>query len=270
MLRSLQIAQLFVREPALQRRLEGVLNDKLLAGQDTKPGTPMPLTSLYQDAHYVAIDKPPGLLVHRSPISRDRVFALQTLRNQLGRHVYPVHRLDRATSGVLLFGLSAEAARRLVAEFEHQAVDKAYLAVARGWVDEQGLIDHPVADDEGNSIAQPARTRYRCLARVELPFAVDRYPTSRYSLVGVSPETGRRQQIRKHFKHISHHLIGDTTHGNGRHNRFFRDEIGIRRLLLMAHRLSFHQPFSGEQVTVSAAIDPQWSRIAQLFDHPIG
>ena len=230
----------------------------------------MPLTILYQDAHFVAIDQPPGLLVHRSPISRERVFALQTLRNQLGRHVYPVHRLDRATSGVLLFGLSAEAARRLVAEFERQAVDKEYLAVARGWVDAQGLIDHPVTDDEGNGIAQPARTRYCRLARIELPFAVDRYPTSRYSLVSVHPETGRRQQIRKHFKHISHHLIGDTTHGNGRHNRFFREQFGIRRLLLMAYRLSFRQPFSGEPVSISAAGDADWSHIARLFDRPLG
>ncbi len=230
----------------------------------------MPLTILYQDAHYVAIDKPPGLLVHRSPISRDRVFVLQTLRDQLGQHVFPVHRLDRATSGVLLFGLSAEAARRLVAEFERQAVDKDYLAVARGWVDDHGLIDHPVADDEGSGIAQPARTQYRCLARVELPFAVDRYPTSRYSLVSASPETGRRQQIRKHFKHISHHLIGDTTHGNGRHNRFFREHMGIQRLLLMARRLSFRQPFSGERVHISAAIDSDWSRIEQLFGYRVG
>ena len=228
----------------------------------------MPLTILYQDEHYVAIDKPPGLLVHRSPISRDRVFALQTLRDQLGRHVYPIHRLDRATSGVLLFGLSAEAARRLVARFERQAVDKEYLAVARGWVDTHGLIDHPVADDDGNGIAQPARTRFCCLARVELPFAVDRYPTCRYSLVAAYPETGRRQQIRKHFKHISHHLVGDTTHGNGRHNRFFREHIGIRRLLLMSHRLSFLHPFSGRRVTVAASADPDWIKAGRLFDYP--
>ncbi len=230
----------------------------------------MPLTILYQDAHYVAIDKPPGLLVHRSRISQDRAFALQTLRDQLGRHVYPVHRLDRATSGVLLFALSAEAARRLVAEFERQAVDKEYLAVVRGWVEERGLIDHPVADDEGSGIAQAARTRYGCLARVELPFAVDRYPTSRYSLVSASPETGRRQQIRKHFKHLSHPLIGDTTHGNGRHNRFFREEFGVRRLLLMAHRLTFRQPISGEWVTISAAIDADWTKVERLFGHGIG
>ncbi|MCB1802815.1 MAG: pseudouridylate synthase, partial [Gammaproteobacteria bacterium] len=180
---------------------------------------PMPLSILYRDDHYVAVDKPPGLLVHRSPISRDRVFALQMLRDQLGRRVYPVHRLDRATSGVLLFALDAISAQHMVARFDARQVGKEYLAVARGWVDSEGFIDHPVADQDASATAQPAQTRYRCLARIELPYAVDRYPTSRYSLLTVTPLTGRRQQIRKHFKHISHHLVGDTTHGNGRHNR---------------------------------------------------
>lgn len=225
----------------------------------------MPLQILYQDRHYVAIDKPPGLLVHRSPIARDRVFALQTLRDQLGQRVYPVHRLDRATSGVLVFGLSAEAAGRLAALFESQAVDKEYLAVARGWTDGEGLIDHPVADEDGSGAAQPARTRYRRLGAVELPFAVDRYPSARYSLLCVRPETGRRQQIRKHFKHISHHLIGDTTHGNSRHNRFFRERLGLGRLLLMARRLRFDHPYGGAAVCIEAPTDGDWSSVAALF-----
>ena len=225
----------------------------------------MQLKILYQDAHYVAIDKPAGLLVHRSPISRDQVFALQTLRDQLGRRVYPVHRLDRATSGVLIFGLSADAARRLVVQFELREVDKEYLAVARGWVDTNGIIDHPVADEEGNGIAQTARTRYRRLATIELPFAVDRYPSSRYSLVSIVPETGRRQQIRKHFKHISHHLIGDTTHGNGRHNRFFRVHYGIHRLLLMSRQLGFMHPYADSRIQITAGSDTDWQRIETLF-----
>ncbi|MEZ5588030.1 MAG: pseudouridine synthase [Sedimenticolaceae bacterium] len=229
----------------------------------------MSLTILYQDAYYVAIDKPAGLLVHRSPISTDRVFALQTLRDQLGRRVYPVHRLDRATSGVLVFGLSAGSAGRLAAQFESRQVDKEYLAVARGWVEPGGTIDHPVADGDGSGIAQPACTSYRCLARVELPFAVDRHPTARYSLVSVSPQTGRRQQIRKHFKHISHHLIGDTTHGNGRHNRFFREQIGITRLLLMSHRLAFSHPYTQVLVEITAPADADWERISTLFDWPL-
>ena len=230
----------------------------------------MTLPILYQDEHYVAIDKPPGLLVHRSPISRDRVFALQLLRDQLGRRVYPLHRLDRATSGVMLFALSAAAAAAVGRQFDCGTVDKEYLAVVRGWVEADGLIDHPLADEDGNGAAQPAQTRFRCLAQIELPHAVDRYPTARYSLVAVHPLTGRRQQIRRHFKHVSHHLVGDTTHGNGRHNRFFREVLQIRRMLLLARSLAFHHPYLGERVRIEAGADPDWQRVAQLFGHPLG
>ncbi len=225
----------------------------------------MQLRILHQDAYYVAIDKPPGLLVHRSRISRDRVFAVQTLRDQIGHRVYPVHRLDRATSGVLIFGLSARAASRLSTQFQSHQVDKSYLAVARGWVDEAGLIDHPVADEEGGGLAQAAITRYRRMATVELPHPVDRYPSTRYSLMRIVPVTGRRQQIRKHFKHISHHLIGDTTHGNGRHNRFFRENYDIHRLLLMSWQLGFRHPYSQQRVLVSAAVDADWRKVEELF-----
>jgi tRNA pseudouridine65 synthase len=226
------------------------------------------LPILFADADLVAIHKPPGMLVHRSRISRDTVFVLQTLRDQLGQRVYPVHRLDRATSGVLLFGLSPQAAQQVVRQFEERTVDKAYRALARGWVDEQGVIDHPVADEEGNNVPQEAITAYRCLQRGELPFAVDRYPTSRYSLVSVLPRTGRRQQIRRHFKHISHHLVGDTTHGNGRHNRLFREQFGIHRLMLTAQRLCFDHPRSGQRVCVEAREEAEWQRLYEIFGWP--
>jgi len=229
----------------------------------------MQLEILYQDEHYVAIDKPAGLLVHRSPISRDRIFALQALRDQLGHRVYPVHRLDRATSGVLIFGLSGEAARRLARQFETRRVDKNYLAVARGWVDASGIIDHPVADADGNGIAREALTRYRRLATIELPFAVDRYPSARYSLLSVVPETGRRQQIRKHFKHISHHLIGDTTHGNGKHNQFFRSHFEIHRLLLTSRQLAFQHPYDQNWTRISVQADADWQKMANLFGYPM-
>jgi tRNA pseudouridine65 synthase len=223
------------------------------------------LPILYQDEHYVAIDKPPGLLVHRSPISRDRVFALQLLRDQLGRRVYPLHRLDRAPSGVMLFALSNAAAAGVGRQFDCGSVDKEYLAVVRGWVDDHGLVDHPLADEDGSGVAQPAQTRFRCLGRVELPHAVDRYPTARYSLVGVTPLTGRRQQIRRHFKHVSHPLVGDPTHGNGRHNRFFREVLQIRRMLLLARSLAFDHPNLNARLRVQAPLDPEWQRLVRLF-----
>ena len=223
------------------------------------------LSVLYQDEHYVVIHKPANILMHRSPISRDRVFVLQTLRDQLGQRVYPVHRLDRATSGVVAFGLNPEAARLLVQQFEDKKIEKSYWALARGWTDDQGEIDHPVADEDGNNIAQEALTQYKTLAKVELPFAVDRYPSSRYSLVAVTPVTGRRQQIRKHFKHISHHLIGDTTHGNGKHNRFFREQFNIHRLMLTSRQLGFEHPYTNQAHRFTANNEDEWLRLFEAF-----
>lgn len=225
----------------------------------------MQLPILYRDEYLVVIHKPPNLLMHRSPISRDRVFVLQTLRDQLGQRVFPIHRLDRATSGVLAFGLDSDSAQAVAAQFEDRTVTKAYRALARGWVDDSGIIDHPVSDEEGNGRPKPALTHYRCLQRTELPYAVDRYPTSRYSLVEVVPMTGRRQQIRKHFKHISHHLIGDTTHGNGKHNRFFRQQYGIHRLMLTSQRLCLDHPVSGETLCLDALEEPEWEYLFAAF-----
>lgn len=225
----------------------------------------MKLPILHIDDQLVVIHKPPAMLVHRSALSRDRVFVLQTLRDQIGQRVWPVHRLDRATSGVMVFALDPVSARDLAAQFEHHEVEKTYRALARGWVETEGVIDHPVRDDDTDAAPQPAITRYRRLAQVELPIAVDRYPTSRYSLVAIEPLTGRRQQIRRHFKHISHHLIGDTTHGNGRHNRFFREHYGIHRLMLTAQRLAFIHPVTGERLQFTALPEPEWQRLSEAF-----
>jgi tRNA pseudouridine65 synthase len=216
---------------------------------------------LYRDEHLVAVDKPAGLLVHRSGIAHGAErFALQAVRDLLGRRVYTVHRLDRPVSGVLLLGLSPEAGRRLSALFEDRAIHKEYLGLVRGWPQPFGLIDHPLSDGPG----QPAReslTRYRVLARSEVPVAVTRYPTSRYALVAIRPETGRFHQIRRHFHHACHPLIGDTTHGEGRHNRFFRDQLGVDRLLLHARTLCLPHPFTGERLRISAPLDDQWRRV---------
>jgi len=227
-----------------------------------------PLAILYRDEHIIVIHKPAGLLMHRSPISRDTVFVLQTLRNQIGQRVYPIHRLDRATSGVLVLGLNPEMTKIVAQQFEDHLVDKEYRALVRGWVDESGQIDHPVTDEEGNNRGQQAITDYCCLQKVELPFAVDRYPSSRYSLVSISPQTGRRQQIRKHFEHISHHLIGDTTHGNGKHNQFFREQYDIHRLMLTAHKLCFNHPVTQQRLCFQADSEPEWDQLFTAFNWP--
>jgi len=220
---------------------------------------PMPLPILFRDDHYVAIHKPANVLVHRTWLaSRDERFVLQELRDQLGQRVYPVHRLDRATDGVLLFGLNPEAVRVLAGPLEAHQMDKVYWAIVRGWVDEIGHIDHPVKDRDEGREPKDAQTDYRRLAQVELPVAVDRYPASRYSWVEVRPRTGRRHQIRQHFKHIGHPLIGDTSYGKGSHNRFFREQYGVERLLLMARSLGFEHPYTGERLDIQAEPEPTW------------
>lgn len=220
---------------------------------------PEALRVLFRDEHFIAVHKPSGLLVHKSWISSDTVFLLQRLRDQIGQRVYPAHRLDRATSGVIIFGLSSEASKLMGQLFTDHQVSKIYHAIVRGWLAEpEMLVDHPMQDKESNKPLQEAKTDFRELARVELPYAVDRYPTSRYSLVEARPLTGRRHQIRKHLKHISHPIIGDTSYGKNTHNRFFRDQFGVQRLLLLARELRFKHPVTGAMICITAWDEPQW------------
>ncbi len=227
------------------------------------------LEILHADATLVAVAKPSGLLVHRTALdSRATEFAVQLLRDQLGRPVYPAHRLDRATSGVLLFALDAAAHARLAAAFEAGAVQKRYLAIVRGWPAAAQLIDHPLSrleEDRGGHAGGPARaaqTTLATLATAELAVRVDRYPTSRYALVALEPRSGRRHQLRRHLSHIHHPIIGDTTYGQGRHNRLFRERFGSSRLLLHALSIGFAHPLSGEPLVIRAAPPPDFAAVA--------
>jgi tRNA pseudouridine65 synthase len=230
------------------------------------------LVVIHRDEYLCAIDKPSGLLVHRTTLDRTAThFAVQLLRDQIGRRVYPVHRLDRGTSGVLLFALDAEVARRLSAQFLDRAVGKRYFAVVRGHPPEAGTIDHPLArqrDDyepplspDAPADPQPAVTHYRRLAVAELPYAVDRYPSSRYALLELRPETGRRHQIRRHLKHVSHPVIGDSTYGKGSHNRLFARLFGTSRLLLACAGLQLTHPVTGRPLRLSASLADDFLRV---------
>ena len=223
-----------------------------------------PLAVLFQDRWLCAIDKPCGLLVHKSARGDDRVFAMQRLRDQLGRKVWPVHRLDRATSGVLLFALDADTAAAVGKQIMARTIAKRYLAVVRGHTDTTASIDHPLATGDQRE-DQAARTDYRRLATLELPIPIGRYLSARYSLVEVVPHTGRTHQIRRHFKHIFHPLIGDTTYGEGRHNRLFRLQFGCHRLLLHATELALDHPWSNERMAIKAPLSGSFERIEQEF-----
>ena len=233
-------------------------------------GTRERLSILYADEHLVVVNKPSGLLVHRSPIDRhERRFAVQMLRDQLGRRVFPVHRLDKGTSGALVFALDRETAATLAADFAGQRVGKTYLAVVRGWPEESGEIDHPleaVPDayaPTAESGPKSARTRFRRLGTVELPHRVDRYPTSRYALVQLEPDTGRRHQLRRHLAHASHPIIGDSTYGKGRHNRLFAELYGVNRLLLACIRLEFTHPVTGTPLVIHAEPGVEFTTLLQ-------
>ncbi len=235
---------------------------------DDAPELAGELPILFRDDALVVINKPSGLLVHRSPIDRHETrFAVQLLRDQLGRRVYPVHRLDKGTSGALAFALDRDTATVLAEQFANQRVRKTYLAIVRGWPAGTGVIDHPldaVHDayvPASGTAAKPCRTSYRTLATVELPVRVDRYPTSRYALVELEPETGRRHQLRRHLAHVSHPIIGDSTYGKGRHNRLFAERHGVRRLLLACVQLEFAHPRTGQTVRVQADPGPEFDAL---------
>lgn len=225
---------------------------------------PDPFEILFEDDVLIAINKPSGILVHRTKISEDRVFVLQLLRNQIGQRIYPVHRLDRGTSGVLVFGKSGEAAGALSEQFREKGVEKNYLALVRGYVEEHGIIDYPLPHPK-SGLPREALTRYTRLEQTELQTPVGRYETARYSLVDIVLETGRTNQIRKHFGHIRHPVIGDKKNGDCKHNKYFANELGIARLLLHASRFTFSHPVHGERITLTASLDDAFRKAIEAL-----
>ncbi|OOR95173.1 tRNA pseudouridine(65) synthase TruC [Canicola haemoglobinophilus] len=233
------------------------------------------LDILYQDEFLVAVNKPAGMLVHRSWLdSHETQFVMQTLRDQIGQHVFPIHRLDRPTSGVLLFALNAEIANLLCLQFEQKKVEKSYLAVVRGYLTDAQTIDYPlkvqldkIADKfSQEKEPQQAITDYRGLKIAEMPYGVGRYTTSRYSLVRLIPHTGRKHQLRRHLKHIFHPILGDTQYGDLHQNRALSQNVGVNRLMLHAEKLCFQHPVTNERVEIVADLDEQWKLLFKTFN----
>ena len=223
------------------------------------------LEILYQDEYLVAINKPSGLLVHRSEIDkRETLFALQLTRDQIGQRVYPIHRLDRPTSGVLLFALNSEVAKLLSEQLIANKIDKKYLAVVRGYCTEAKTIDYALKeildkfadkDAQKDKPAQQAISYLTPVGTAEMPFPSGRYSQSRYSLVELKPETGRKHQLRRHMSHIRHPIIGDTNHGDGKQNIAAKQNLGLDRLALHAYSLSFTHPITNEPIKICAQLD---------------
>lgn len=244
------------------------------------PGANDALTLLYEDQYIVAVDKPPGLLVHRSNIDRhESRFLLQLLRDQIGAHVFPVHRLDKPTSGVIVFAKTPTVAALLQAQLAIERSSggavKEYLLVCRGYSPLAGVVDHPLKPindfkrKRGQPLldkpAQSAVTSFERLHTVELDAAIDKYPCSRYSLVKVNLVTGRKHQIRRHFKHLSHPIIGCPKYGKSAHNHYFAEVLGTPRLLLHASRLAFTHPVLQKAVEIRAPLSGSFELLLQRF-----
>jgi tRNA pseudouridine65 synthase len=223
------------------------------------------LSIIFRSANLVAINKPHGLLVHRSPIASDASeFAVQLLRDQLGQRVFPVHRLDRKTGGVLLFALDETMNSLMQQQFAVGTVNKTYLAIVRGYTPDQQEIDYPLRRDDGT--VQDAVTVFKTLQRTEVPIPFGKHATSRYSLVELTPATGRMHQLRKHMAHILHPIIGDRPHGCNKQNRLFLEQFGMNTMLLHANQIQFNHPLSNEVITIQAPLQTEFSRmLTQLF-----
>ena len=224
------------------------------------------LPVLFEDEYLAVVDKPAGLMVHDSALARGETdFAADRLREQFGKPIFLAHRLDRATSGCLLLAFDRETASALGKTLMAHDFEKDYWGVCRGWPAETTFsIDHPLDGGPGKPTKQPAVTDFELLATCELPIPSNGFDTSRYALLCAHPRTGRFRQIRRHLKHAFHHLIGDSSHGDGRHNRAFRT-MGIHRMLLHARRLAFTHPHSGAQLEAIAPPDHEFAKALALF-----
>jgi tRNA pseudouridine65 synthase len=222
------------------------------------------LDILYRDEYLIAINKPHGLLVHRSSIANDASeFALQLLRDQIGQPVYPAHRLDRKTGGILLFSLDKETDKKTQPLFQDKKMDKRYLAVLRGYCPEEGIIDYTLLKENGT--AQDAITHYKRLATAEIDVPQGKFPTSRYSLVEANPETGRMHQLRRHFAHIMYPIIGDRPHGCNKQNKLWKEKFEMDTMLLHASALTFIHPWTEEKIEIKADMNSEFKRVLEIL-----
>lgn len=221
---------------------------------------------IHSDDDLVVAYKPSHLLVHRTDMAsrdcdnlRDRLI----VEGMLDHSGHPVNRIDRPTSGLVVFSRHAEAHRMLHAQFAEHRIEKSYMAVVRGWLKDECTVDKPLPTSH-NSTPKPATTRFTPLAHAEWDVPITRYPTSRFSLVACNPTTGRYHQIRLHLRHLRHPIIGDTAHGDKPHNRYFEAHFTHRPLYLHAGRLALTHP-DGSPRCWEVPLPGTWQEVMQRF-----
>jgi len=218
----------------------------------------MSFSILYQDAHFLAINKPPDILVHKTKIANQyNTSVVDMLKTQLPKRAYPIHRLDRRTSGVLLFAFNTKEIPLVQKQFQDNSIEKKYVAILRGYAAEEGFVDYAIKT-ELDPVLRPAQTSFRRLATTELPIPVSRYSTARYSLVELTPHTGRTHQLRRHAEHLRHPILGDRKYGDRHHNRMLNNHLNIYTMMLTAYRLVFTHPFTQERIALHAPLHPDF------------
>ncbi len=225
----------------------------------------MDLEILYNDAHLVVVNKPNNLAIHRSKLVRNtNDFAVDLIREQTGRLLNPVHRLDRKTSGILVFSDTPEAANAMRIQFEERSILKTYLAIVRGYLRGSGIVDKRLINDKG--VEQSAETHFQSLATTEIPVSLGKHSTSRYSLVELKPKTGRQHQIRKHLNHLRHPIVGDRPHGCNKQNRLFKQTWNITNMMLHAQQIKFEHPISKEMISLHCAPPPSFMTCLNVLE----
>lgn len=222
------------------------------------------LELVYEDDYLIAINKPAGLLVHRTKLARDvREFALQTLRNQVGYQVFPIHRLDRKTSGVLIFAKLPDFVHPFQLALQAEDTQKRYVAIVRGFFPKEIRVDYPLINEKG--VSQEAVTQFRLLNQAEFPLPFGKFETSRYSLIEAFPKTGRMHQIRKHLNHLRHPIIGDRPHGCNKQNALFLKEFNLTKMLLHAERIEIKHPFLEEVIIINAELPEHFNEMTSVL-----
>lgn len=221
------------------------------------------LDIIFRDKYLVAINKPGGLLAHRTHIAEEKTeFALEKLESQLNHKLYLLHRIDRPTSGILLFAYKKEIASAIGKQFQDQLIKKQYIALVRGWITDPINLNHPVKNEEKTKSIE-ARTDFIPLKQIELPYPVRPYNTARYTMVICHPHNGRWHQIRQHLAHLRHYIVNDRVHGDGHHNRLFTEKLNIPYMFLHAHKMEFIHPVSGAKIHIEAPFPSHWLQFLQ-------
>ncbi len=227
----------------------------------------MNLEIIYEDAYLLCVSKPNNVLVHHAHHSRnvaDEDSLLQLIENELGIKAYPIHRLDRKTSGIIMLAKETKYVSKFQELFTNNEIQKTYFGVVRGYSPDSKTIDSPVKGRDAN-VHKEALTHLRTLEKITLDIPVKPYDSSRYSLVELAPKTGRMHQLRVHSNKISHPLIGDSKYGDKNHDVMFDENFGWTNMFLHAGKLEFTHPFSSEALVLKATFPKDWIALFDKF-----